>query len=202
MASSPIHKLTEEQYLAIEETAEVKSEFYDGEMFAMSGGTAPHARLQADMLFELMSRLRGGPYEVLSADMGIRVNKTRLHTYADGLVACDAPRFANKKRTLLNPKVLIEVLSPSTEKYDRGRKFQHYRQIESLSDYILVSQEEMRIEHYTRLDDNTWQLRDHSHSGAELKIDSIGVSIPLAAIYRRVEFSEPTVLRDVQPQPE
>lgn len=192
MASSPIHKLTEEQYLALDSAAEIKSEFLDGEMFAMSGGTAAHSRLQRDLLVELTSHLGDGPCEVFTADLRIRVNRTRLYTYPDVSVVCEKAIFADgASDTLLNPAVVFEILSPSTEFHDRGRKFQHYREAEILKDYIMVSQDSVRVEQYTRQNDGTWTLRDHVNLEAELKIESINVAIPLARIYHRVTFDAP-----------
>ena len=189
MASNPISRLTEEQYLAIERAAEFKSEFLDGEMFAMSGVSFQHGRLQVNLTLELGVRLRGTGCEVVLSDVRVRVSKSGMYTYPDISVVCGKPVLADDYQdNLLNPAVLFEILSPSTEKYDRGLKFQNYRTIESLKDYILVDQAQIRIEQYTRQADNTWTLRDYQHSDEELKIVSIGVSIPLNRIYERVEF--------------
>ena len=110
-----------------------------------------------------------------------------LYTYPDVSVVCGTPSIADgESDSLLNPTVIIEVLSPSTEKYDRGLKFQHYRTIGSLTDYILVDQNQIRIEQYTRQADGTWMLRDYQRSAEDLKIDSVGASISLGRIYQRV----------------
>jgi len=189
MASKAIHRFTEEQYLAIEESSEERHEFFEGEMFAMSGGTAAHARLQTDIVAELASRVDHRSCEAFGPDMRIQIQATGLYTYPDASVICGGTRFADASQTsVLNPTVVVEVLSPSTESYDRGKKFQHYRQIESLRDYVLISQNEVLVEHYTRQADGTWTLRDHARRDDELKLDTIGISIPLTAIYRRVEF--------------
>ena len=190
MASNPSPGLTEEQYLAIERAAEFKSEFLNGEMFAMSGASMRHASLQGNLQGELHARLRGGPCRVFTSDLRVRVSATGLYTYPDATVVCGPPLLADAYQDiLLNPVTIFEVLSKTTESYDRGLKFQHYRTIESLKDYILVDQNKIRIEQYTRQADDTWTLRDHQQPDDELKIACIGVSIPLARIYEGVEFS-------------
>jgi len=190
MATNPISRLTEEQYLAIERAAEFKSEFLNGQMFAMSGASMQHGRLQQNLSGELWVRLRGTGWEALLSDMRVRVGKSGMYTYPDISVVCGKPILADDYQdNLLNPIVLFEILSPTTEKYDRGLKFQHYRTIETLQDYILVDQNQIRIEQYTRQADHTWTLRDYQHPDEELKIDSIHVLIPLIGIYERVEFA-------------
>jgi Uma2 family endonuclease len=133
--------------------------------------------------------LRGSDCRVYSSDFRVRVSKTRMYAYPDVSVVCGRPVLADERQDiLLNPIVIFEILSPSTEKYDRGVKFQHYRTIDSLKGYILVAQDAVRVEHYTRCDDNTWTLGDHQTLQEELKIASIGVSLPLSRIYDRIEL--------------
>ena len=185
MASNPVSKLTEEQYLAIERAEEFRSEFVDGEMFAMAGASMSHVRIQQDLAGELHASLRGSRCEALGSDCRIKVSG-RAYLYADVSVAC-APATADEHDdSLTNPVAIFEVLSPSTEKYDRGMEFQLYRSIDSLRDYVLVDQEQVRVEQYTRQADGTWTLRDYQSPDEELKIDSIGVAIPLRRIYDRV----------------
>ena len=189
MVSNPVTKLTEEQYLAIDRAAEFRSEFVDGEMFAMSGGSLRHARLQRNLLFELQSALRDTGCEAFTSDMRVRVPATRMYAYPDVTVICGKPVLSDEQQDiLLNPVVIFEVLSPTTEKYDRGLKFQHYRAIESLKDYILVDQNQVLIEQFTRQDDNTWTLRDYQLLDQELTIPSINVSLPVRRIYDRIEL--------------
>ncbi len=186
MASNPVVKLTEDEYLAIERAAEFKSEFIDGEIFAMSGGTGPHADLLRNLLFTLTLASKNRGCRPFPSDLRVRISASQ-YTYPDVSVVCGKPQYADDKRdTLVNPVVILEVLSPSTEKYDRGLKFQHYRTIGSLTDYILVDQDQIRIEQYTRQADGTWMLRDYQKAEDELKIDSIGASIPLGSIYEYV----------------
>lgn len=189
MASNPVTKISEEQYLAIDRAAEFRSEFVDGEMFAMSGGSLRHARLQRNLLFELQSPLRDTGCEAFTSDMRVRVPATRMYAYPDVTVICGKPVLADEQQDiLLNPVVIFEVLSPTTEKYDRGLKFQHYRAIESLKDYILVDQNQVLVEQFTRQDDNTWTLRDYRLADQELTIPSINVSLPVRRIYDRIEL--------------
>ncbi len=185
MASNPVAKLTEDEYLAIERAAEFKSEFIDGEMFAMSWGSLRHARLHRNLIQSLGNAI-GQVCEVFGSDLKVRISHS-MYTYPDVSVVCGTPRFADgESDSLLNPTVIIEVLSPSTEKYDRGLKFQHYRSVESLKDYLLVDQNQIRIEQYTRQADGTWMLRDYQRSAEDLKIDSVGASVSLGRIYQRV----------------
>jgi Uma2 family endonuclease len=184
-----VTRVTEEQYLAMDRAAEFRSEFLDGEIIAMSGGSIRHAQLQANLLGELFVALRGSDCGMYTSDFRVRVSKTRMYAYPDVSVVCGKPLLADERQDiLLNPVVIFEVLSPSTEKYDRGVKFQHYRGIDSLKDYLLVDQDQVRIEWYSRELDNTWTLRDYQKLEEELKIASIGVSLPLSGIYDRVEL--------------
>lgn len=178
----------------MDRAAEFRSEFLDGEMFAMSGGCARHAFLQVNVLVEMHAALRGGECRVCGSDFRVRVSTTGMYTYPDLVVICGKLLLADAQQDiLLNPAVIFEILSPSTEKYDRGLKFQHYRTIESLREYVLVDQDQVRIEQYARQPDNTWTFRDYQGLTAELRLDSIGVSLPLQRIYDRVEMpSEPS----------
>ena len=188
MASSPVSKLTEEQYLAIERAAEFKSEFLDGVMYAMSGGSPRHADLHGNIYAELRTMLRGGQCKAFNSDLRVRVSG-RMYAYPDVSVVCGKPLLADdQKDVLLNPIVIFEVLSPSTELYDRGVKLQLYRTIPSLREYILVDQNKARIEQYIYQDASTWTLRDHQGLDAELKLDSIGAALPLHLIYDGVEL--------------
>jgi Uma2 family endonuclease len=180
--------ITEEPYLAIDRAAEFRSEFLDGEMIDRQGASLRHARVQGNILGELYFALPGGACEAFGSDLRVRASR-RMYAYPDASVVYGKPLVADEHEDiLLNPVAIFEILSPSTEKYDRGVKFQHYRTIDSLKDYILVAQDAARVEHYTRADDNTWTLRDHQTLEEELKIASIAVSLPLSRIYDRVEL--------------
>jgi Uma2 family endonuclease len=189
VASSPITKVTAEEYLALDRAAEFRSEFLDGEIVAMLGGSPRHSKLQINLALEVETALRGTPCQAFSSDLRVRVS-SRMYTYPDLTVVCgDLMLDDERQDSLLNPKVIFEVLSPSTEYYDRGLKFRHYREIESLIDYILVDQDQARIEQFTRGDAHTWTFRDYQNANEALLIESIGISVPIARIYERVELS-------------
>jgi len=188
MASNAVTKVTEEQYLAMDRAAEFRSEFLDGEIIAMSGGSVRHSRLKLNLGGEFRTALRGTSCEAFDSDVRVRVS-ARTYTYPDLTVVCGKLMLADERQdVVLNPKVIFEVLSPSTEHFDRGIKLRRYREIESLTDYILVAQDQIRIEQYTRGDANTWTLHDYQRAEDVLQIPSIGVSVPLVAIYERIEF--------------
>ena len=188
MASNLVFNLSEEQYLAIERAAEFKSEFLDGVMYAMSGGSLRHSDLASNIIAELRAMLRGGECKAFNSDLRVRVSG-RMYAYPDVSVVRGKPLLADEQKdVLLNPIVIFEVLSPSTELYDRGLKFQLYRSIPSLREYILVDQNKVQIEHYIRQDSSAWTLRDHQGLEQELKLDSIGVALPLRLIYDGVDL--------------
>ena len=184
MATSPVSKLTEEQYLKIDRAAEIRSEFIDGEMFAMSGGTNRHGRIQRGLFVELSAALEDGGCEIFGSDSRVRVS-SRAYVYPDATVVCGGSQTIDgDDDILINPVAIFEVLSPSTEKYDRGLKFQLYRGIDSLKEYILVNQHQLLIERFTRRADGTWSLQDYQGPDEQLNIDAIGVTISLRRIYR------------------
>jgi Uma2 family endonuclease len=189
MASSPVTKVSEEEYLALDRAAEVRSEFLDGEMWAMSGGSIWHSQLAANLTAELHNALRGGKCRVFTSDLRVRVMPRRMYAYPDATVVCGKPVLADERQDiLLNPAAIFEVLSPSTEKYDRGAKFRYYLTIDTLKDYILVDQFTMRVEQYTRGVEGAWTFRAYQRAEENLKIESIGISLPLASIYDGVEL--------------
>ena len=151
MSAVPKGFLTPQEYLAQERRAELKSEYYRGEVFAMAGATFEHTLIKDNFAREAGNQMKGRPCVVLTSDMRVKVDPTGLYTYPDAAIVCDGPRFEdNVFDTLLNPQVVMEVLSDSTEKYDRGAKFRHYRQIASLKEYLLVAQDRPLVERYTR----------------------------------------------------
>ena len=154
----------------------------------MSGASMRHSGLQRNILIEVSKALRGKGCQAFPSDLRVRVS-SRMYTYPDVSVVCGDPELADEHQdNLLNPVVIFEILSPSAEKYDRGVKFQHYRTVESLREYVLVDQSQVRIECYSRQPGNTWTLRDYQRLEEELVSDSIGISIPLSRIYDRVEI--------------
>ena len=189
MASSPVTKVTEAEYLALDRAAEVRSEFLDGEMWAMSGGSWRHASLQANIIGELSAGLRGGNCRVFTSDLRVRVVPGRMYAYPDVTIVFGKPIVADDRQDiLLNPVVVFEVLSPSTEKYDRGIKLQRYLAIESLKDYVLVDQDKARVEQYARGSAGAWTFRAYERLDDQPKLESVDASLPLARIYDRVEL--------------
>jgi Uma2 family endonuclease len=185
--------LTPEEYLDRDRAAEIKSEYFAGRTFAMAGGTEPHALIGATLLASLHVQLRGTPCRTYGPDLRIEVRETGLFTYADASVVCGDPMLRDGRRdTILNPTLLVEVLSPSTEAYDRGDKFAHYRQLASLGEYLLIAQDRPRIERYHRPPGSEqWVLSEiHDPDGA-LDLPSIGCRLSLREVYDRVTFPDP-----------
>lgn len=179
---------TPNEYLAMERTSEEKHEYLDGEIYSMSGASRKHNLVMANALASLHSQLRQSPCVVFPSDMRVKVN-ARMYTYPDISVVCAPPEFEETiQDTLLNPTLIIEVLSPSTESYDRGRKFQHYRTLPSLQEYLLISQDAARAEQYVRQPDNTWLLSDAVGLEASLELRSIYCRLSLADVYEKVSF--------------
>jgi len=184
MAALPQPRLTDEQYLTIERAATEKSEFYDGQMYAMSGASFIHGRIVGNMTVALYAGLRNGSCSAIPGDLRVRVSPGGLYTYPDVVVVCGEPRFADdQKDTLLNPSLLIEVLSPSTEGHDRGFKAAQYRLLVSLEEYALVWQTEPHVEVFRRQKDLGWLLSESAGLEAQCHFESAGCSIALSDIY-------------------
>ncbi len=184
-------RLTPEEYLAIERDAEAKSEYLNGEVFSMVGASRKHNLIALNVASELRRQLRGKPCEAYVNDMRVRVSATGLYTYPDVVVVCGEPQFEDAEvDTLLNPTLIVEVLSPSTESYDRGKKFTHYRAVPSLAEYVLVAQDEPRVDLYTKQQDGRWLLSDAQGMSGNLELASIGCTLDLAESYERAAFSE------------
>jgi Uma2 family endonuclease len=191
---------TVEEYLELEATAQVKHEYLDGRIYAMTGGTLNHARLVGNVHGGLRAQLRGRPCEAFMSDVMVRIDATGLHTYPDVSALCGKPRTERAgDLILLNPSVLVEVLSPSTERYDRGDKFLHYRQISSLREYVLVSQEWMHLERFSRPADGAeWGFADARGPDGEIALPSIGAVLHLREVYERVDVPPTPPLRVVR----
>lgn len=184
MSAIPKTKLTPEEYLKIKRKAEYKSEYFNGEIFAMSGAKRNHNKITTNLSGLIWQHLKSKDCESYSNDMRVFVLKTGLYTYPDIVVVCGEPKFQDKvSDTLLNPTLLIEVLSESTESYDRGRKFQNYRSVESLREYVLISQDEARIEKYVKSGDVFWTLSEAVGLDAEIEFSSIECRLALAEVY-------------------
>jgi Uma2 family endonuclease len=192
---SPAEKtlLTPQEYLAKERLAAFRSEFYRGEMFAMAGASWEHTLIKDNLAREAGNQLRNGPCRVLTSDLRVKVSATDLYTYPDGVIVCEEPEFEDTHfDTLLNPRVVMEVLSESTEKYDRGAKFGHYRRLQSVQDYVLVSQDEPLVERFVRQEDDTWTLKEYRGLDQKFEVASVPAKIPLTDIYRGIKFPEAT----------
>jgi Uma2 family endonuclease len=189
MSTPSKNYLTPEQYLEIERKAEFKSEYYQGEMFAISGAREPHVLIAGNALGELHQQLRRRPCKVYSADMRVRVTPVGLYTYPDVVVICGEPRFLDENRdTLLNPTVIVEVLSESTKAYDRDEKFERYTSLDSLAEYLMISSLRVRAERFTRQTYGQWLLTIKSSLEDSLELQSIGCRLALADLYEKVEF--------------
>ncbi len=201
MSAVPLRKITEADYLAIEEQATYKSEFHDGVMYpiqpppdviGMAGATIDHNQIKDNLAHELNTRLAGGPCRTMSSDLRVRVEATGTYCYPDVVVFCGPPAFPVRKRrdTISNPTVIIEVLSDSTEAYDRGGKFDRYKLIDTLREYVLVAQDRVRVERFVRQPDDSWSATEYTDPAGDFPFASVPAEVPLAAVYRHVEFPE------------
>lgn len=191
MSTGALKRMSWSEYLQQEREAETKSEFYDGEVFAMAGATRHHNLIAVNLAAELRNVLREGLCETYGSDMRVRC-PDGLGTYPDVSVAGDPLFEDDTEDTLLNPVLIVEVLSPSTEAYDRGRKFQGYRRIPSLREYLLVSQDRCLIEHYVRQSEfDGWLLTSVSEPDEQIELPTLGVSLSVNDVFARVDFSAP-----------
>lgn len=206
MSAVPKRKLTALEYLALEREAEFKSEFYDGEMFpmletyrnengklvAMAGASRFHNEVSVNILSAARVALRGRPCRPYGSDQRVLVERTGLYTYPDVTILCEEWRAdPADKDTLVNPTVIIEVLSPSTESYCRGKKFLNYRQIPSLKEYVLVSQNSPHVERFVRTDTGDWIHSAFVGVEAVWRLEAVGLEIPLTEVYDGVELTDP-----------
>jgi Uma2 family endonuclease len=184
--------LTPEEYLAIERKAEAKSEYFAGEIFLMAGASERHNLIVANLVGEFRAQFKKRPCKVYPSDMRVKIQTTGLsglYTYPDVVIVCTEPEFEDERKdTLLNPVLLVEVLSDSTEAYDRGKKFEHYRTLNSLSDYLLVAQDNPKVEYYVRQPDGKWLFSAYNDLQDTIELASVRCSLPLVEIYDKVEF--------------
>ena len=189
MATVPQPYLSPQQYLAYERMAEFKSQYFQGEMFAMAGASREHNLIVANIVRELGNSLKHRPCEVYPSDMRVKVTTSGLYTYPDATVVCSEAKFEDDQfDTLINPTVLFEVLSDSTESFDRGGKFRLYREIDSLKEYVMVSQDRASVECYLRQSDDRWLLKETQSLEESVTIESLEVTVPLAELYRNIRF--------------
>ena len=186
--AAPPSVMTPQQYLESERVALEKSEFINGQLVAMSGVLRSHARIAMNLGALLHSALRGTKCEGFTSDLRVAAPKKQNYFYPDLSVACESEFEDERQDTLINPLVIFEILSKSTESYDRGPKFSKYRQIASLRQYVLVSQSSQTIESYSREGNGLWVLQDVEGPDSQLELKALGITIPLREIYERVEF--------------
>ena len=187
--ATALKRISEQEYLRREREAAYKSEYFQGEVFAMVGGSPNHSLIAANFVREAGNALKGKPCLVFTSDLRVRVDPSGLYTYPDASIVCGELQFADDQRdTLTNPTIIIEVLSESTEKYDRGRKANSYRQIASLQELVLVAQDRPHVERFTRQATVDWLFHDERDLEALFELPSMGFAIALAEIYRNVQF--------------
>jgi Uma2 family endonuclease len=189
MSTLTVTHVTPEEYLAAERLSETRSEYIDGGVFPMTGGSLNHNQITLNLATELNIQLRPSPCRVLVADLKIRLQESRKFFYPDVTIVCDEPQFHDERKDIItNPVLVIEVLSPSTEAFDRGAKFQAYRTIETLKEYLLVSQDKPLIEQFVRSEGGEWRYRAAEGLEASLALPSVECTLNLSAVYDKVEF--------------
>lgn len=187
---TPVTRYTEIEYADLELKAPYKSEYFNGEIFAMAGGTMPHSEIKLAILSLLRAGVNRQRCRVLDSDFRIRVAATGLQTYPDGSVVCGAPQFGLGRRDCLeNPTVIVEVLSESTQAYDRGEKFEHYKRIPSLREHALAWQTRPRVEVFRLQPDGTWTASTFDGEESAVSLESIGVTLRVGDIYAGIELT-------------
>jgi Uma2 family endonuclease len=195
-------RLTPAEYVAMEQASPQKREYLRGRVYAMAGATPEHNAVCGNLIRALGERLRGRRCVVLPSDQHVYVEATDLGTYPDVTVLCAKGEYHRDfPRSLVNPSLLVEVLSPSTEAYDRGAKFDHYRHLESLKEYVLVSTDEHAVDHFMREPDGTWRLTTARGMGDSVRLPSLDVSVPLAEIYENLDLVAREGAREESPHP-
>ena len=191
---SALKRYTPEEYLRLEETAEFRSEYRDGEITPMTGGSADHNSIVVNICTLLKFALRGKGFKVFTSDLRLWIPTYQIYTYPDVMVIQGEPVFQAKRTdTVMNPCLIVEVLSKSTQNYDHTRKFKFYRSIAEVQEYVLVDQYAIEIEHYTRLEDNSWRLRDYGADTQSISLSSVEpasveLEIAIADLYEGVNF--------------
>ena len=190
LTRSPTKTLSLEEYRNLETSAETKHEYHDGEIIEMTGGSINHNRLVRNLIRLLDNALRKTIYEVFPSDLRLWIPQYNRGLYPDLMIIAGEPLFSdNRNDEILNPCLIIEVLSPSTSSYDRGDKFRYYRSIPQLNQYLLVSQEEILIESYSKTSENNWLLQEYTPARGIISLDSLGISLNLVDIYEGVDFN-------------
>ena len=190
LTSSPPKTISLEEYRNLETIAEVKQEYHDGEIIEMTGGSINHNSILINLIVLLKLALRGTNYRLQSSDLRLWIPQYNRGLYPDLMLIAGEPLFSdNRNDEILNPCLIIEVLSPSTSGYDRGDKFRYYRSIPQLNQYLLVSQGEILIESYSKTSENNWLLQEYTPARGILSLYSLGISLNLADIYEGIDFS-------------
>jgi len=188
MQQRAVSMIFEDEYLESEEISDIKHEYYQGEIFAMAGASRKHNLIVSNVITSLNIQLKKRACRVYPSDMRLKIETTGLYTYPDVMIVCGEERFSNEKEnTLLNPDVIIEVLSDSTESYDRGKKFCNYRKLDSLKEYVLISDKCRKIEIYSRNKDNKWELTESSGNNPVISLESIGCMLDISDVYDKTE---------------
>src|SRR5688572_25477554 len=193
--AQPRKRYTPAEYYALERDSPYKSDYFDGEIFSMAGGSGLHSDITSNIIIAIGSRLRGGPCRVRESNQRVKVRATGLRAYPDVSVYCGQVEYDEEdteRHTATNPTILVEVLSPTTEAYDRGFKAENYRRIDSLKAYAFVSQDHAQVEVYSRQQDGTWSFAEARGLNGHVRFEAIEVECPLSEVYDRVEFP-PTV---------
>ncbi len=188
MQPKTVSLISETEYFELERNSEIKHEYYQGEIFAMAGASEKHNVIVSNVIISLGVQLKKKPCRVYPGDMRLKIEETGLYTYPDVMVACGERKFGDEKLdTLLNPDVIIEVLSDSTETYDRGDKFLNYRLLDSLKEYVMISQNYRKIEKYSVNEYGKWVLTETDDENHVIFLESIGCELKLAEVYDKVE---------------
>jgi len=182
---------TEEQYLALEETAEDKSEYIDGKIIPITGGSTNHNQIAGNLYIALTLALKKQNYRIFIGAVRLWVPKVRLYTYPDVMVIFGEPEYHNNRTDMItNPQVIVEVLSKSTKNYDRGEKFTFYKSIPSFREYILIDQTKINVEQYSKTENKRWLYSEYDEEDTALVFNSFEVEVPLSDVYEQVNFEE------------
>ena len=180
-----------EEYLALEEAADYKSEYIDGEIVPMAGGSTNHNQIAGNFYAELSFAFKKLDYRVFMSDVRLWLPQRRIYTYPDVTVVVEEPEYYNNRTdTITNPRVIIEVLSPSTKGYDRSKKFEAYRTIPAFGEYLLIDQTRIYIEHFSKTDKKRWSFGEYDESDEAIALSSVSFEISLADIYNKVHFEQ------------
>jgi Uma2 family endonuclease len=197
VATQPKHPCTPTEYLAIDRAAETKSEYLDGVIYGMGGASARHVQIVGNLVRELGNQLREKNCTVYSTDLRVCVDPDGMYAYPDVAAACGEPTFLDARMdTLMNPVLIIEVLSETTKNYDRGEKFERYRRIPSFCEYLLIAQDKIHVERFVKQSDGTWVFHETDTAGDTIEPSSIGCRMPLSEIYFKVTLPDPPTTRD------